>query len=108
MDFSEGFVALPQHPAWHRRRSARHRPDAVLPAAVAGDAVLIRTDTAAVWVGSLRAYPNGFEFTLRALRGGATYCALRLRAHDDDASVLTGDDLVPALLELLRETLEEQ
>jgi hypothetical protein len=43
-----------------------------------------------------------------ALRGGATYCALRLRSHDDDGSVLTGDDLVPALLELLRETLEEQ
>ena len=43
-----------------------------------------------------------------ALRGGATYCALRLRSHDDEASVLTGDDLVPALLELLRQTLEEQ
>lgn len=39
-----------------------------MPAAVAGEAVLIRTDTVAVWVGSLRAYPNGFEFTLRALR----------------------------------------
>ena len=49
--------------------------------------------------GGIVAYP---------LAGGATYCALRLRAHDDDASVLTGDDLVPALLELLRETLEEQ
>jgi hypothetical protein len=31
---------------------------------------------------------------------------LRLRAHDDDESVLTGDDLVPGLLELVRGTLE--
>ena len=57
-----------------------------------------------------REHPDRQEIRLvaGALRGGATYCALRLRAHDDDASVLTGDDLVPALLELLRETLEEQ
>ena len=57
-----------------------------------------------------REHPDRQEIRLvaAALRGGATYCALRLRAHDDDASVLTGEDLVPALLELLRETLEEQ
>ena len=42
-----------------------------------------------------------------ATRAGATYCALRLRAHDDDQSVVGGGDLVPALLELLRATLEE-
>jgi hypothetical protein len=41
-----------------------------------------------------------------ATRTGASYCALRLRAHDDDESVLTGDDLVPGLLELVRGTLE--
>lgn len=57
-----------------------------------------------------REHPDRQEIRLvaGALRGGATYCALRLRSHDDDESVLTGDDLVPALLELLRETLEEQ
>ena len=33
-----------------------------------------------------------------ATRTGASYCALRLRAHDEDASVLTGPDLVPGLL----------
>jgi hypothetical protein len=57
-----------------------------------------------------REHPERQEIRLvaAALRGGATYCALRLRAHDDEESVLTGDDLVPALLELLRETLEEQ
>lgn len=43
-----------------------------------------------------------------ATRAGATYCALRLRAADDDQSVLTGADLVPGLLALLRETLQEE
>jgi hypothetical protein len=42
-----------------------------------------------------------------ATRAGATYCALRLRAHDDDQSVVGGGDLVPVLLQLLRTTLEE-
>lgn len=42
-----------------------------------------------------------------ATRAGSTYCTLRLRAHDDDHSVVGGIDLVPALLEMLRTTLEE-
>lgn len=42
-----------------------------------------------------------------ALRSGASFCALRLRAHDDDESVLGGEDLVPGLLELVRRTLED-
>jgi hypothetical protein len=41
-----------------------------------------------------------------ATRTGSTYCALRLRTHDDDFSVIEGPDLVPALLELLRSTLD--
>jgi len=41
-----------------------------------------------------------------ARRTGATYCALRLRAHDDAASVVGGIDLVPELLELLAATLD--
>ena len=40
-----------------------------------------------------------------ATRSGSTYCALRLRTHDDDFSVIEGPDLVPALLELLQSTL---
>ena len=57
-----------------------------------------------------REHPDRQEIRLvaGALRGGPTYCALRLRTHDDEESVLTGEDLVPALLELLRETLEDQ
>lgn len=43
-----------------------------------------------------------------ATRAGATYCALRLRAHDDDQSVVGGADLVPGLLELLSATLEDE
>ncbi len=43
-----------------------------------------------------------------ATRGGSTYCALRLRAHDDDLSVVGGIDLVPGLLELLVTTLQEE
>jgi hypothetical protein len=42
-----------------------------------------------------------------ATRTGASFCALRLRAHDDDASVLTGPELVPGLLDLVRATLED-
>ena len=40
-----------------------------------------------------------------ATRSGSTYCALRLRAHDEDFSVIEGPDLVPALLQLLQSTL---
>ena len=40
-----------------------------------------------------------------ATRSGSTYCALRLRSHDDDFAVIEGPDLVPALLELLQSTL---
>ena len=43
-----------------------------------------------------------------ATRGGSTYCALRLRAHDDDQSVVAGIDLVPGLLELLVATLDDE
>lgn len=41
-----------------------------------------------------------------ATREGSTYCALRLRSHDDDMSVVESPDLVPGLLELLISTLE--
>jgi hypothetical protein len=43
-----------------------------------------------------------------ATRHAATYCAVRLRAHDEDASVMGGPDLVPSLLALLRATLEDE
>ena len=43
-----------------------------------------------------------------ALRSGESFCAIRQRAHDEDDLVLTGPDLVPALLELLHATLEPE
>jgi hypothetical protein len=42
-----------------------------------------------------------------ATRSGASCCALRMRAHDSDDAVLTGPDLVPRLVELVRATLDE-
>jgi hypothetical protein len=39
-------------------------------------------------------------------REGASYCALRLRAHDDDQAVVGGAGLVPELIALLGATLE--
>lgn len=57
-----------------------------------------------------REHPDRQEVRIVAgvTRAGATYCALRLRAHDDDQSVVGGADLVPALLELLLATLEDE
>ena len=43
-----------------------------------------------------------------ATRHGTTYCALRLRSHDDDQSVVGGLDLVPGLLTLLGATLVDE
>ena len=43
-----------------------------------------------------------------ATRAGSSFCALRLRAHDEDTSVLTGPELVPELVDLVRSTLEEE
>jgi hypothetical protein len=40
------------------------------------------------------------------VREGASYCALRMRAHDEEQSVVDGTDLVPGLLALLHQTLE--
>jgi hypothetical protein len=53
-------------------------------------------------------HPDRLEVRIvaAATRTGASYCALRMRAHDTDDAVLTGRDLVPGLVELVRATLE--
>jgi hypothetical protein len=53
------------------------------------------------------AHPDRQEVRIvaAATRTGATYCALRMRAHDSDDAVLTGPDLVPGLVDLVRATL---
>ncbi|HTA01513.1 MAG TPA: hypothetical protein VK802_14095 [Streptosporangiaceae bacterium] len=71
------FDSIPQPPPppdpVRRRRPAWMRPEAVIPGSAPGEAVLIRTDEVAVAVGSVRAYPNGFEFTVH----------VRLRREDE-------------------------
>lgn len=54
------------------------------------------------------AHPDREEVRIVAgvTRSGSAYCALRLKSHDEDFSVLEGTDLVPGLLELLASTLE--
>ena len=56
-----------------------------------------------------REHPDAEEVRIVAgvTRHGAAYCALRLRSEDDDMAVMGGPDLVPALLELLHETLRD-
>ena len=55
-----------------------------------------------------QSHPDRHEVRMvaAATRSGETFCALRLRAHDEDAAVVTGDDLVPGLLELLQVSLD--
>ena len=57
-----------------------------------------------------REHPDRQDVRIAAgvLRSGATYCALRLRAHDDDRSVVGGADLVPGLVALLGATLLDE
>lgn len=53
------------HPAWMQ-------PDAVIPGSAPGELLLIRTRDVAVAIGSIHAYPNGFEFTAHVrMRGSA-------------------------------------
>jgi len=42
-----------------------------------------------------------------AHRDGGSWCALRMRSHDEEASVLVGPDLVPGLIELLSSTFDD-
>lgn len=42
-----------------------------------------------------------------AHRDGGSWCALRMRSHDEEASVLVGPDLVPGLIELLSATFDD-
>ena len=39
------------------------------------------------------------------LRSGDSWCAVRMRSHDEDLEVLVGEDLVPSLVAMTHETL---
>jgi len=93
----------------------------IWPAGVAGCAAVVERlvlppsadpelpDDAAAAEEFARAHPDRQDVRIvaGATRAGATYCALRLRAHDDAQSVVTGTDLVPALVQLLVATLDD-
>lgn len=70
------------------------------------DALLPEEPTAAAEFAS--GHPDRQEVRIVAgvTRHGASYCAIRTRANDEDAAVMGGADLVPSLLDLLRGTLE--
>lgn len=57
----------------------------------------------------LAAHPQRQEVRLAVavLRDGSRSSAIRMRAHDDETSVLTGTDLVPGLADALAATLAE-
>jgi hypothetical protein len=92
------------------------------PASVAGCAALVERlvlppaadgqipDDPAEAVEFAREHPDRQEVRIVAgvTRHGATYCAVRLRAHDEDTSVMGGAELVPSLLALLRATLDDE
>ena len=54
----------------------------------------------------LQARPDreDIRMVVGVLRSGESWCALRSRAHDDDASVYQGEHLVPGLVEALATT----
>jgi len=60
---------LPPEPV-PQPRPAWMQPDAVIPESVPGELLLIRTEEVAVSIGSICAYPNGFEFTAHVRRRG--------------------------------------
>jgi hypothetical protein len=83
MSFFES-IPPPSPPAPVRpRRPAWMRSDAVIPGSVAAEAVLVRTEQAAVAVGSVRAYPNGFEFTLHTRERREDETRWRVDPFDD-------------------------
>lgn len=68
------FDSIPQPPPppepVRRPRPAWTQPDEVIPGSVSGEVMLIRTGQVAVAIGSVRAYPNGFEFTVHVRMHG--------------------------------------
>lgn len=65
MSFFESIPEPPPPSEWHGH-PARLRPNGVIPDVAPVGLLLIRTDEVAVALSGLRAYPNGFEFTVHA------------------------------------------
>jgi hypothetical protein len=70
MSFFDSIPQAPPPEPEQRDRPVWMRPDTVIPGSVPAELLLVRTDQVAVAVGSVRAYPNGFEFTVHARHRG--------------------------------------
>ena len=84
MSFFDSLPAPAPTPPRRARRPAWARSDAVIPGAVAGEVIVARTEQAAVAAGSIRAYPNGFEFMVH----------IRLRYEDDTSGEWAMDPFI--------------
>lgn len=82
------------------------------PATVAGAAVVVERvvltddDTVAPTTALPGQDRQDVRLAVGVLRDGGSWCAARLRSHDDDASVLAAPDLVPGLVAALRATFD--
>jgi hypothetical protein len=66
VSFFESIPEPPPAPSEWRGHPAWLRPNGVIPGVAPAALSLIHTDEAAVVISGLRAYPNGFEFTVHA------------------------------------------
>lgn len=107
---------LPPHESLEDLLAGIGWPDSVVGTAIAVERVVLPAEVeqelpedegAALQV--LAEHPDRQEMRLAVavLRDGSRYCALRLRAHDDAADVVEGEDLVPSLADALAATLED-
>ena len=107
---------LPAHPSLEELLAGISWPPEVLGAALTVERLMVPPavetgmpqdeDAALRW---LAEHPDRQEVRLvvAVLRDGSRSAALRMRAHDEETSVLTGPDLVPALAEALAATLAD-
>ena len=76
----------------------------VLPPAAQEEADAITDATERLAFLQARPDREDIRMVVGVLRSGESWCALRSRAHDDDASVYQGEHLVPGLVEALATT----
>lgn len=76
----------------------------VLPPAAQEEADAITDATERLAFLQARPDREDIRMVVGVLRSGESWCALRSRAHDDDASVYQGEQLVPGLVDALATT----
>ena len=78
----------------------------VLPAAVEAGIASAETDAELARMAGSDPRRHEVRMVAAVLREGDRFGAVRLRAHDEDTAVLTGEDLVPTLCQVLSLTFE--